>query len=109
MESAYFIEKSKIEDAVFSTGGGIILKKENREVLINSGITFLLEADCSILLDRIKNVTNRPILSQSDNSESIYDIWKKRKELYYNSCHHIINIEKLSVSDIIAKIIKIVR
>ena len=40
MESAYFIEKSKQTNCMFSTGGGIILDKTNRFVLKNNGVTF---------------------------------------------------------------------
>ncbi len=107
MESAYFIEKSKEENKIFSTGGGIILRKKNREVLINHGLTFLLELDCNILLNRIKDIDNRPLLSGSDNLETIYDIWNQRKKYYYNSCHHIINVNNLSVKDAIEEIITI--
>ena len=107
MERAYFIEKSKEKDKIFSTGGGIILKKDNRKVLINNGITFLLEADCNTLLNRIKDVQNRPVLSGENNSKSIHDIWDERKEHYYSSCNHVINVEKLSISDVSNTIIEI--
>jgi len=107
MESAYFIEKSKEKNKIFSTGGGIVLGKKNREVLINKGLTFLLESDCDILLDRIKDIENRPLLSGSDNLKTIYDIWDQRKKYYYNSCHHVINVNNLSIDDAIDEIITI--
>ena len=83
MESAYFIEKSKQKNNIFSTGGGIILKEENRSVLINNGTTILLEADCNSLLSRIKD-SDRPLISECNSSEKISNIWEKRKEHYYN-------------------------
>ena len=108
MESAYFIEKSKQKDNIFSTGGGIILKEENRNILINNGTTILLEADYDSLLSRIKNSTDRPLISESNSLEKISNIWEKRKKHYYNSCHHVIDCTKLSISQVINKIIKTV-
>ena len=75
MESAYFIEKSKQKNNVFSTGGGIVLKKANRDALINNGITFLLESCSDVLLNRIKDTKNRPLLYGEDNLETICDIF----------------------------------
>ena len=37
MEKAFFIEKAKQPGQIFSTGGGIILRKENRKVLLFRG------------------------------------------------------------------------
>ena len=109
MESAYFIEKSKQKNNIFSTGGGIIFKQENRSDLINNGTTILLEADCHTLLNRIKDSTDRPLISESNSLDKISNIWKKRKEHYYNSCHHVINCTKLSINEVVDKIIKIVK
>ena len=109
MESAYFIEKSKQKNNIFSTGGGIIFKEENRSVLINNGTTILLEADCDSLLNRIKDSTDRPLISESNSLDKISNIWEKRKEHYYNSCHHVIDCTKLSVNEVVDKIIKIVK
>ena len=40
MEMAFFIEKAKKPGQIFSTGGGIVLREENRKVLQNNGICF---------------------------------------------------------------------
>ena len=108
MESAYFIEKSKQKNNIFSTGGGIILKEENRSVLINNGTTILLEAVCDSLLSRIKDSKDRPLISESNNLEKISNMWEKRREHYYNSSHHVIGCTKLSISQVVNKIIEII-
>ena len=106
MESAYFIEISKQQNNIFSTGGGIILQKENRNVLENNGLTFLLEANCQILLDRIAKIKNRPLLSKSNPLNDMLSIWEQRKGYYYDSSHQIINTAKLSIDDVVNQIIK---
>ena len=74
IESAYFLEKAKQTNQVFSTGGGIILNIENRDILKNNGRTFFLETDCKILLNRIKNISSRPLLDNKSPIETISSV-----------------------------------
>ena len=104
IESAYFLEKSKQTNQVFSTGGGIILNRENRDILKNNGKTFFLEADCEILLSRIKNISSRPLLDNENPIETMLSIWKKRKKYYYESSDYVINTNTLSINDVIDEI-----
>ena len=104
METVYFIEKSKQTNQVFSTGGGIVLDTENRDILKNNGVTFFLEADCKILLDRIKNISSRPLLNNKNPIETISSIWEKRKKYYYDSSNYTINTNTSSINDVISEI-----
>tara|TARA_B100001250_G_C19682160_1_gene736345 strand:+ start:268 stop:786 length:519 start_codon:yes stop_codon:yes gene_type:complete len=105
MESAYFIEKSKEENQVFSTGGGIILKQKNQKILINNGTTFLLEVNCKILVERIEKSKNRPLISKGNPNKIIARLWRERKQYYYESCNYVIKTDNLNIEQIIEKII----
>ena len=108
MEKAFFIEKAKQPGQIFSTGGGIILRKENRKVLQNCGICFFLEASPQTLADRIHNTTKRPLLTDSDNIEDrLKTIWNDRSELYINCAHHVIKTDNLEPPQVLDEIIKI--
>ena len=108
MEKAFFIEKAKQPGQIFSTGGGIILRKENRKVLQNYGICFFLEASPQTLADRIHNTTKRPLLTDSDNlEETLQTIWNVRSELYQNCAHHIIKTDELKPPEVLDEILKI--
>ena len=104
IESAYFLEKSKQTNQVFSTGGGIILNRENRDILKNNGKTFFLEANCETLLNRIKNLSTRPLLDNKNPIETISLIWEKRKKYYYDSSDYTINTNISSIHDVIDEI-----
>jgi shikimate kinase len=109
MEKAFFLEKGKEFNQLFSTGGGIILDNENREIL-KKGITFLLEASPDIIAARIHNKSKRPLLKESENLEAeLSAIWQKRQGYYYESAQHIIKTDNLQPSEVIDKILKILK
>ena len=108
MEKAFFIEKAKQPGQIFSTGGGIVLEKQNRNVLQNNGICFFLDASPQILAQRIHNTDKRPLLADSENLEnSLKTIWQDRSELYINCAHHVIKTDNLEPPQVLDEIIKI--
>ena len=104
LESVYFLEKSTQPNQVFSTGGGIVLDRNNHDTLKNHGTTFFLEANCEILLDRIKDVSNRPLLNNKNPIKTISSIWEKRKKIYYDLSDHTINTNTLSINSLVSEI-----
>ena len=108
METAFFIEKSKKSGQIFSTGGGIILEEENRKVLQNNGICFLLDASPQTLAGRIHNTTKRPLLRANNNIEDrLQTIWNDRSKFYNDCAHHVIKTDELNPFQVLDEIIKI--
>ena len=108
MEAAFFIEKAKQSGQIFSTGGGIVLGKDNRKVLQKNGICFFLDASPQILAQRIHNTDKRPLLADSENLEDrLKTIWQDRSELYINSAHHVIKTDELKPPEVLDEILKI--
>ena len=108
METAFFIEKAKQHGQIFSTGGGIVLEKQNRNVLQNNGICFLLDAIPKTLSERIHNTTKRPLLIDSDNLEGrLQTIWQDRSSFYTDCAHHVIKTDELHPPQVLDKILKI--
>ena len=108
METAFFIEKAKQHGQIFSTGGGIVLEKKNRNVLQNNGICFLLDATPKTLSERIHNTTKRPLLVDSDNlEERLQTIWQDRSAFYTDCAHHVIKTDELEPPQVLGKILKI--
>ena len=108
MESAFFIEKAKQEGQIFSTGGGIVLGKNNRTILRNNGICFFLDAEPKTLAHRIHNTAKRPLLASSDNLENrLQSIWKDRNQFYKECARYTVNTDHLKPSQVLNKILKI--
>src|ERR1700758_3868810 len=54
---------------VVATGGGVVLREENWEVMKKEGITIYLKAPAEVLWSRIKYNTSRPLLQVENPSE----------------------------------------
>ena len=106
MESIYFIEKSKQNGTIFSTGGGIILNDKCREILINNGLTFFLDAPVNILAERLKKLSNRPLLIKKNKKVPISKYYNDRIDHYRNCSNHIIQTENSNPKSIADKIIE---
>ena len=97
----------KKENFILSTGGGIVLKKENREILFDSDITTIyLKASPNSIYNRIKNQTQRPLLQVQNPREEIEKIIKNR-EIYYNLANYSILTDNKTINEITVEIEKI--
>ena len=94
----------KIKSVVSLGGGGFINTKIRTEILANH-ISFWLNWDESILIQRIKDSKKRPIAFSSTDKE-IRDIIKVRSKIYSNAQFKI-NCNMLTKIEIVKKIIKI--
>lgn len=96
IESTYFREKALEDNQVFSTGGGIVLRKENRNVLKNKGFTILLRVQPRSLSERIGTSSTRPLLRSAENvEERLSGIWYDRKTYYESTADLIIDADDL--------------
>ena len=108
METAFFIEKAKQTGMVFSTGGGIVLDLENREILKNNGTTFFLKASTETLAKRIHNTEKRPLLTNRVNLQSrLEEIWNERIKFYNNSAHYVIETDNLNPVKVLDEILNL--
>ena len=72
----------KKENCVISTGGGIVLRQENREI-IKKGTGIYLETSIQSQLERTMNDKHRPLLQRVQNKEdTLREIAKLRNPLY---------------------------
>jgi len=104
MESAYFKEHTKQNNFIYALGGGIILKKENREILINKGNSIFLDVSKKELNKRLEvNSINRPLLNIKGDMDKIYD---ERYNLYKSTANIIIHCDDKNINKICNEIIQ---
>ena len=88
LETLKLKELINVENAIISTGGGIILKNENRSIL-NNLFTIYLKADFENIFNRIKQDTSRPLLLTDDPYNTAKDIFKSRQSVYESFKIHV--------------------
>jgi shikimate kinase len=75
------LQELPIRNVVITTGGGIILQKENRDWMKDNGLLFYLHCDFNVLWDRIQNDSNRPLANSRPMNE-VRELFQKRLPLY---------------------------
>ena len=73
---------SRTKRAVIVTGGGIVLRKGNVEILKHLGLIVWLDGDEEALFARASRTIDRPLLKTKNPSEAFSQIFHARKPLY---------------------------
>jgi len=93
------------EGIVISTGGGVVLRKENMEALRKKGIIVCLWASPENILKRIKETNERPLLNVADPLKKIKKMLAQRQK-YYEKADISIHTDGYSPLQIVKEIIK---
>lgn len=109
VESQIIQQVSKEDKKVISTGGGVVLRKENIDNLRKNGIIVNLTARPLTIFKRLKQQPGiRPLLNKPQPLEEIKKLLSQREE-YYKDCDIRINTDNLSIEKIVDEIINFVK
>jgi len=75
-------EISKKKNAIISTGGGAVLRKENMDALREGGIIVCLTASPETILERAGSDDTRPLLQVEDPLKKIRELLEYRMPFY---------------------------
>ena len=93
----------KINSIVISLGGGTFVNKIIRKEVLKNHISFWLNWNNQILLNRIKNSKKRPLAFNATENELI-DLIKKRSSIYSKAVYEI-KCDQMSKSEIVKKVL----
>jgi shikimate kinase len=96
------------EKQVVSTGGGAVIRNENRVAFKKSGFVICLAARPEIIFERIKHETHRPMLQTPNPKVKIKELLENR-EKFYRQADLIIDTSEQSVDDAVEEIKEKVR
>jgi len=106
LESAILAELSARQNAVFATGGGVVMRPANRELLKNGHVVWLT-ADPMTLWQRLQSDASsrmqRPDLAQGGLAE-IEEVLAKRVALYAACADLTVDVTTRSTKDIAEEI-----
>jgi shikimate kinase len=81
-ESAALRSLGILNRALVSTGGGIILRPENRELLRDLGFVVWLTASEEVIFERVSRNKKRPLLQTDDPRATVHELLELRRPLY---------------------------
>ncbi len=81
-EAAMLRELTARNDIVLATGGGAILREENRQTLTKSGTVVYLRASLDDLWQRTRHDRSRPLLQTPDPRAKLEELFALRDPLY---------------------------
>jgi len=100
------VEKNSI---VLSTGGGIILSDNNRELLSSRGTVFYLSTPILTQVERTAKDKDRPLLKDGDPEEILTKLHNEREALYEIVSDHVVDTENKSSKEVASEIISLAK
>lgn len=82
---------------VLATGGGIVLRSENRALLHRASLCFYLRSTPEELARRLRNDTQRPLLQGVDALRKLRELQAQRDPLYRESAHYVVEAGRPTV------------
>lgn len=99
----------KLNDVVVATGGGIVLRPDNRVLLKASGLVIYLTASIEQLVLRTFKDKKRPLLQVEDPKSKIKEIIELRDPLYRQIADEVIVTDGNSTKNVVRKISELIK
>lgn len=105
------IEESVIDQltqnskGVLSTGGGVVLRPNNRKNLRERGQVIYLNSSPDELFRRLRHDVNRPLLQVADPLARLRDLYAHRDPLYRETANFVIETGRPSVATLVNMIV----
>lgn len=108
-EMEALIEASKLENVVVATGGGIVEKEDNRDILDREKNVIFLDSSIERQFEKTKNSNKRPLLNDANKIDILRKLYEKRRLFYENTSDLKISMDGLEKSEVIKKIINFLK
>lgn len=105
IESQVLLKLQSNFNLVISTGGGIVLREANRDVLKKLGKVVYLRVTPETVVKRLQHDTSRPLLMGDDKHQKVKEIMDYREPIYQDAADIIIDTDNLSKKEIAEKIL----
>lgn len=110
-ETLQLLEIAKQSDKrqIVSTGGGVVIRPENRGLLRNLGYVVWLHAPEDVIFERTSRNQDRPLLNHLDARERITTLLAEREPWYRETAHLKIDTAGLDCKEIATGILESAR
>lgn len=108
-ESRMIARLANENNIILATGGGAILKKENRETLSSKGYVIYLKASLDKLLERTSKDRTRPLLQADNPREVLANILTDREPYYLETADLVLETDQAPIREIIHDIMTMIK
>ena len=105
LEEKVTLKKLKLNSTVISLGGGAFVNQQIRKEVLKKHISFWLNWNDQIILNRIRNSAKRPIAYKLSD-DKLVELIKNRSDLYSKALYKI-KCDNLSKNEIVKKVLRI--
>ncbi|HEU0204747.1 MAG TPA: shikimate kinase [Burkholderiaceae bacterium] len=105
-EAAVLDELTQRTGVVLATGGGAVLREDNRRHLLARGLVIYLQASADELTRRTSNDRSRPLLQTADPRARIVELLQHREPLYTATAHLIFQSAAANPRRLVKKIME---
>lgn len=107
-ETAILQDLCTESDLIIATGGGIILRPENREMMKSAGYVCYLTAPIDQLVERTARDKKRPLLQVENPRQKIIELLSLRDPLYRDAADFIVSTDKRSPKMVAQEIVRLI-
>jgi len=98
---------SRSHSFIFATGGGVVLREQNREYLRTRMQVHYLQCTSEEIAMRLhRRTATRPLLHGQDPRKRLQDLLREREALYLQTAHHVIPLHGLTLSCAVQRVRK---
>lgn len=104
-------ELAEKDHLIISTGGGLVLKRENNELLQANGKIVFLRASLQTLVDRLRVNDDRPLLQAKSGilADKLSELLRVRMPVYEHVADFIVDVDNKTVDETADEILETVR
>lgn len=104
-EAAMIDELTRLGGIVLATGGGAVLREENRQRLKERGVVIYLYASLDQLYERTARDRNRPLLQTEDPRGKLEQLLTERDPLYREVADMVVHTDDRSIKSVVKEIL----
>lgn len=104
-ESTALAELMAGEGQVVASGGGAVLRAENRALMKARGFVIYLKVDVDTQLKRVARDRNRPLLLTGDRREVLTELLRVREPLYLEVADLVLEADRLTPGEATATLV----
>jgi shikimate kinase len=88
---------------VYATGGGLVVRDENRRLMANLGLIVYLHSSWPVLQKRLQQSIERPLVNSASGWDDLRVLWTQRQP-FYEEADIIVKTDGLNPLQIAQKI-----